>query len=142
MTAARRDPCLPLQNNLTSKWRYWTYFAVPTADTGASREQSVLFRFQQVQCSGPGMLPPCKLLHWPLYWDSYWYSRFPGANASDTARLTLITGPAEPTPSWRFYSALMQSRRWWRAELEAEGMHELSLPSPRRCGAAAARTAA
>ena len=65
-----------------------------------------------------------------MYWHSYWFSRFPGANASDTAEQTLRTGPINPTPASAFYATLLENRRWWDAELAAEGMMELSLPSP------------
>ena len=121
---------LPMVDNGTSRNRYWTYTAVPVADTHGSREQAVLFRFQQLECSGPNMRPPCKMLYWPMYWDSYWFARFPGANASDTAEQTLRTGPVNATSANEFYSTLLETRRWWAAELAAEGMMELSLPSP------------
>eukprot|EP00966_Prymnesium_polylepis_P287589 6642131-Prymnesium_polylepis.1 len=117
--------------NGSSRFRYWTYVAVPVADMGGSREQSVVFRFQQLECAGADKQPPCHLVDWPLYWDSYWFSRFPGANASDTARQTLRTGPREATSAATFYAVLLENRRWWDAELAAEGMMELSLPSPR-----------
>ena len=87
-------------------------------------------RFQQIQCAGPAMKPPCTLATAPMYWDTYWYARFPGANASDTARQTLRTGPVAPSPAGGFYLTLLDNRRWWAAELAAEGMHALALPSP------------
>ena len=43
---------------------------------------------------------------------------------------TLRTGPVEASSASGFYAVLLENRRWWAAELEAEGMHELSLPSP------------
>ena len=58
------------------------------------------------------------------------YAHFPGANASDTAHQTLITGPVNFSQPAGFYANLLSLRRWWSAELEAEGMMELSLPSP------------
>ena len=90
---------------------------------------AVLFRFQQLQCSGKNKKPPCKLVDWPMYWNSYWYSRFPGANATDTEKQTLLTGPVNATSSSEFYAALLGNREWWDAELAKEGMMELSLPS-------------
>ena len=59
-----------------------------------------------------------------------WFSRFPGANASDTAYQTLVTGPANASTPAGFYGALLELRRWWKDELAAEGMMELQLPSP------------
>ena len=53
---------LPMYDNGTPKDRYWTYFAVPTADMKGNREQYVWMRFQQMQCSGPNKLPPCKMV--------------------------------------------------------------------------------
>ena len=76
------------------------------------------------------MRPPCALHTPPMYWDTYWYARFPGANASDTARQTLRTGPVAPSAARDFYLTLLDNRRWWAAELAAEGMHALALPSP------------
>ena len=98
---------------------------------GGSREQGVWIRYQQVACEGPANAPPpCKLVGWPMYWDSMAYAHFPGANASDTAHQTLITGPVTPSQPAGFYANLLEVRRWWEAELSAEGMMELELPSP------------
>ena len=44
---------------------------VPKPDMHGNREQGTWMRFHQVACSGPGMLPPCKLVGWPMYWDTY-----------------------------------------------------------------------
>ena len=52
--------------------RYWTYMNIPKPDMGTSREQGTWMRFQQVACAGPGMLPPCRLHDWPMYWDTMW----------------------------------------------------------------------
>ena len=52
---------LPQTANGT-EWRYWSNFIVPVADMQGSREQSVWQRFQQIECSGPQMKPPCKLV--------------------------------------------------------------------------------
>ena len=41
------------------------------------REQSVWFRFQQVQCAGEHYEPPCSLKGPPQYYDTYWYSNSP-----------------------------------------------------------------
>ena len=107
-----------------------TSCAVPVADMKGNREQSVWMRFQQIQCAGPHKQPPCKLVGWPMYWDSYWYARFPGANKTDTDHQTLLTGPSKASSAAGFYSTLIENRRWWEAELAAEGMMQLSLPSP------------
>ena len=66
---------LPMLDNGTLVNRYWTYFAVPVADicpapANGCREQAVLFRFQQLQCAGPNKQPPCKMVGWPMYWNS------------------------------------------------------------------------
>ena len=126
---------LEMTDNLTSVNRYWTYMALATPDicptpANGCREQDVLFRFQQLECSGPKMKPPCKMIDWPMYWNSYWFSRFPGANASDTEVQTLETGPVNATSAGEFYVQLLNNRVWWTAELAVEGMMELSLPSP------------
>lgn len=126
---------LPMHDNMTSVNRYWTYFAAATPDicptpANGCREQEVLFRFQQLECSGPNKKPPCKMVGWPMYWNSYWFSRFPGANESDTAKQTLITGPANATSASEFYSTLLSNKQWWEAELKKEGMMSLELPSP------------
>lgn len=57
---------LPMQPNGTSKFRYWTVTAVPVADMQGSREQSVWFRYQQIECSGLNKKPPCKMHGWPM----------------------------------------------------------------------------
>ena len=62
--------------------------------------------------------------------DSYWFSRFPGANKTDANTQTLLTGPINATSSVDFYETLLDNRRYWDAELAAEGMMDLSLPSP------------
>ena len=121
---------LPMFDNGTSQHRYWSYFAVPVADMRGSPEQSVWMRFQQIECAGPHKQPPCVLRGEPGYWDSYWYARFPGANASDTQRQTLSSGPVNASSAAGFYANLLENRRWWQAELAAEGMMQLSLPSP------------
>lgn len=110
--------------------RHWTYMNIPKADMGTSREQGTWMRFQQVACAGPDMAPPCRLLDWPMYWDTMWFSRFPGSNATDTTYQTLVTGPANASSSAGFYAALIELRQWWRDELAAEGMMKVQLPSP------------
>ena len=112
-------------------------FAVAVPDicpepANGCREQDVLFRFQQMECAGPApeYKPPCKLVGWPMYWDSYWFSRFPGANASDTQAQTLITGPVNAASSSTFYATLLRSRSWWEDEL-ASALPVISLPASR-----------
>jgi len=58
------------------------------------------------------------------------YARYPGVNATDVLAETLRTGPVKPSSGGGFYKALLDNRRWWNAELESEGMMDLSLPSP------------
>ena len=110
--------------------RYWTMIAAPTADMQGSREQSVWFRYQQVACKGASMAPPCEMVGSPQYWDTYWWSRFPGATKTDADHQTLLTGPTKASSAAGFYKTLIETRRWWTAELAAEGMMQLSLPSP------------
>ena len=108
---------LPMVDDGTSKFRYWTRFIVAVPDMQGSREQNVWSRFQQIQCAGPDMKPPCTLVTAPLYWDTYWFATYPGANASDMQRETLRTGPvnassarpARPNPSapWSVRRALL-----------------------------------
>ena len=42
--------------------RYWEIIAAGAPDMGGGREQTVWFRFQQIECSGAEMLPPCRLV--------------------------------------------------------------------------------
>ena len=65
-----------------------------------------------------------------MYWDSMAYAHFPGANASDTAHQTLITGPVNFSQPAGFFANLLALRRWWARELAAEDMMSLRLPSP------------
>eukprot|EP01051_Picozoa_sp_SAG22_P006147 SAG22_NODE_392_length_11210_cov_3.879669_8_plen_1389_part_00 len=122
---------LPMVSNGTSQFRYWTKFVVATADMKGSREQDVWTRYQQVECAGPQMAPPCKLHpDSVMYWDTYWFANYPGANATDAQKETLRTGPVNGSSAGGFYGTLLENRRWWAAELAAEGMMALSLPSP------------
>lgn len=89
-----------------------------------SREQTVMFRFQQISCAGVKMAPPCKMVGRAQYWDTYWWSNAPGGGQ------TSLTGPVNSTKAGSFYATLLENRRWWAAELEAEGMMQLRLPSP------------
>eukprot|EP00729_Bicosta_minor_P023545 gene23545-10381_t len=104
---------LPMQPNGTSKFRYWTVTAVPVADMQGSREQSVWFRYQQIECSGLNKKPP-----------------FPGSSPAEVDAETLKTGPIKASSAAGFYANLLENKRWWAAELKAEGMMDLSLPSP------------
>ena len=70
------------------------------------------------------MAPPCKIVGEPQYWDTYWWSKAPGNGK------TLRTGPVNGSSASGFYESLLENRRWWSDELNAEGMHELRLPSP------------
>ena len=62
------------------------------------------------------MKPPCKLHRGSvLYYDTYSYSRYPGANESDTQKQTLETGPSSrtirvPLFAARTHNATGQSR--------------------------------
>ena len=103
--------------------RYWTMVATPVPDMQGSREQAVWFRFQQVQCAGEAHAPPCELHGDAQYWDSFWFARAPD-NRTD------LTGPVHPSAASGFYANLLAVRRYWKAELAAEGMMALSLPSP------------
>ena len=62
-----------------------------------------------------------------------WFSRFPGATKSVGLANSTVTGGANASvrsPAG-FYANLLELRRWWDAELAAEGMMELpSVPSP------------
>ena len=122
---------LPMVSNGSSQFRYWTKFVVAVADMQGNREQDVWSRYQQIECSGPEMKPPCTLRpDSVVYVDTYWFASYPGANATDTQKQTLRTGPVNASSASGFYETLLENRRWWAAELAAEGMHELSLPSP------------
>jgi hypothetical protein len=105
--------------------RYWTMIASPAPDMKGSREQTVWFRYQQIECAGASMAPPCKMIGKPQYWDTFWWTRAPADESQ-----TNLTGPVNASSASGFYLSLLENRRWWANELEAEGMHTLSLPSP------------
>ena len=87
--------------------------------------QSVWFRFSTLACAGPNMAPPCALQGPPAYFDTYWWSRAPDPGGTGEI------GPENSSSAVGFYANLREVRRWWDAELAAEGMMELkSLPSP------------
>jgi hypothetical protein len=117
-----KNSCLPAHVPANSS-RYWTMVASPTPDMRGSREQQVWFRFEQVECAGLAMRPPCKMVGAPQYWDTYWWSRAPAG--ADTS----ATGPAQPANASGFYASLIANRRWWRNEFRSEGTMELELPS-------------
>jgi hypothetical protein len=91
--------------------RYWTMVAAGTPDMKGSREQGVWFRYQQVQCAGEDMAPPCKLVGTPQYWDTFWWSRTPGGGNTE------LTGPVNASlpNATGFYNTLLENRRWWTA---------------------------
>ena len=94
--------------------------AAPVPDMQGGREQSVWFRFQLVQCQ-PGYAPPCTVAFRPLYFDTYWFSNTP------------INAPWIPkqyrASATGFFENLIAQRSYWDAQLAAEGMMELRLPS-------------
>ena len=106
--------------------RYWTMIASASPDMGGSREQTVWFRFTQIECdkgvgvSGVGAM--CRLVGEPQYWDTYWWSRIPGGAPPNR------TGPLSAASASGFYTSLLENRQWWQRELAAEGMMELRLP--------------
>ena len=127
-----KSPAAECTNNLppgTTGSRYWTMVAAGTPDMQGSREQGVWFRYQQLSCAGADMSPPCKLVGEPQYWDTFWWTRAPGGgNTEHTGPLNTSSLPNASG----FYGTLLENRRWWGAELAAEGMMELpSLPSPK-----------
>lgn len=120
------SPHLPDPGNSGS--RYWTMVASAAPDMEGSPEQTVWFRFQQIECEGEGaMVPPCKLIGSPQFWDTYWFSQTPGGGDGVEAA---PAGPPNASTSAGFYLSLLENRWWWDRELTAEGMMELELPSP------------
>jgi len=86
------------------------------------REQSVWFRFQQVMsCEGENMAPPCKLHGKPQHYDTYWYSFSPITDR--WIRPELMANASG------FYGNMLKVKRYWDAELAAEGMMEVQLPA-------------
>ena len=113
----------PLLTQNFSTWgasRYWTMIASPVPDMQGGREQSVWFRFQQLICAGPAMAPPCALHGKPQYYDTYWYSYSPITNR--WIRPELMANASG------FYANILAVKRYWEAELAAEGMMALELP--------------
>eukprot|EP00966_Prymnesium_polylepis_P014580 336583-Prymnesium_polylepis.1 len=110
--------------------RYWTMIAAASPDMRGSREQRVVFRFQQTECI-INRQPSCALVGAPSYYDTFWWSNVPGGGfGGPTPPIDHGTPVVRPTAA-TFYAVLLENRRWWDAELAAEGMMELSLPSPR-----------
>ena len=72
------------------------------------------------------MAPPCTLQAPPAYFDTYWWSRSGSPDPAKTGQ----TGPQNASSAAGFYANLREVRRWWDAELAAEGVMELNLPSP------------
>jgi hypothetical protein len=107
--------------------RYWSYVNLPVADMKGSREQSTWMRLQQIDCAGPDLQPPCKLVDWPEYFDTMWFSRFP--SSTPAGNLTGRTGSNRPSNATGFYTALLELRKFWQDTLQDEGMMELALPS-------------
>ena len=103
--------------------RHWTMVASPEPDMRGSREQTVWFRFVQLECASAAAAA-CRMVGQPQYWDTYWWSRTPGANGTDGS------GAVNQTTGGGFYGSLLANRRWWARELQAEGMMALELPSP------------
>ena len=116
------SPYLPASLTRGGRRLYWTMLASPSPETNGSREQPVWFRFQQVACASS--MGSCELVGWPQYWDTYWWSRVPGANTTSPA-----AGPSAAASAGGFYKSLLANRKWWAAELQAEGMMALRLPA-------------
>ena len=107
--------------------RYWNMIASPAPDMKGSREQTVWQRFQQVECAGPRMAPPCKRIGKAQYWDTFWWSNVP----ADPAQ-TNVSGPTSAASASGFYLSLLENRRWWAAELAARSK---PFSRPALCGA-------
>ena len=117
-------PLINVPNATTSQ--FWEMVAMAAPDMGGSREQTVWFRYTQLECAGTDMTPPCRVLQAPQYWDTYWWSRAPAGSGRTTGE----AGPINASTADGFYANLLEVRRWWRAELAAEGLMQLDLPSP------------
>lgn len=113
-------PILPQNFSSFGGSRYWTMIASPVPDMEGSREQSVWFRFQQLECTGSNFGPPCKLRGTPQYYDTYWYSFSPIT--------TRWIRPDQMANASGFYGNMLLVKRYWDAELAQEGMMQLALP--------------
>ena len=108
--------------------RYWTMVASGAPDMKGSREQTVWFRFQQIECAqGTDYTTgkSCEQVGQPQYWDTFWWTRFPGSGSG--APPPSPSSADQPTASG-FYQSLLENRKWWDNELANEGMMQLSLP--------------
>ena len=101
--------------------RYWTMIASPVPDMRGGRQQSVWFRFQQLRCAGARAAPPCALLGSPQYYDTYWFTYSP-----ITRRWIR---PELQANASGFYGNVLAVKRFWDAELMAEGMVQVALPA-------------
>ena len=93
-------------------------------DMQGAREQSVWLRFQQIECSEREYRGTCTRRGKSIFFDTYWWTHAPDGD-------TPLTGPEQPASAAGFYSNLVAVRAWWDAELAAEGMMAVSLPSPK-----------
>eukprot|EP01046_Picozoa_sp_COSAG06_P010384 COSAG06_NODE_566_length_14196_cov_2.916578_9_plen_422_part_00 len=115
---SRSSPYLA-HNHSNSSTRYWDMVAAGAPDMKGSREQTVWFRFHEIECDAG----TCALVGPPQFYDTYWWSNSPAGR-------TGLTGPEQSASAAGFYRCLLENRRWWASELAAEQMMELSLPSP------------
>ena len=117
------SPYLAPGHNGTAQ--YWDMVAAGAPDMKGSREQTVWFKFQHISCDTTCKSScdrACSLVGEPQFYDTYWWSDSPTGSTD--------IWPSHSASAAGFYSNLLEVRRWWAAELAAEGMMELTLPSP------------
>eukprot|EP00039_Didymoeca_costata_P000747 m.47124 g.47124 ORF g.47124 m.47124 type:complete len:928 (+) comp10450_c0_seq1:1419-4202(+) len=114
----------PVNVSNSNETRYWTYVNVPNANMAGSREQATWMRFQQIACSSHNN---CRLVDWPLYWNSFWFTRFPGK--TQQALQTGITGPIHAASASGFYSGLLELKQYWQSVFTTENVMTVELPA-------------
>lgn len=92
--------------------------ACPVADMQGNMEQAAFFRFQKSSANGTVLDTK--------YFDTFAYT----AGAFQSPEQVPASGePPGSATAKAFYAQVLEQKRWWAAELQAEGMLKMDLPS-------------